>query len=98
MLIIKRLAVWVLERSIEIVLGAYLLFNLFGTNGSSSHPGLLGDLYLNAIYVLFFYAASGFIVSTIYFGLWRRFTNPAIQSAALGGCFLAHLSLFTLLG
>lgn len=98
MLIYKLLGIWVLERAIEIALGSYMLLIVFGTNASSSYSGTAGDLYINAIYILFFYIASGFIVSAILFGLWRRSTAPFVQSAVLTGCFLVHMLLFMLIG
>lgn len=98
MLKLRFLWIWVLERLIEIILGAYLLLQVYGTNASSTYPGIVGDLYMNAIYVSFFYIASGFVISTLYFGLWKRVDNLAIQSLIMTGAFLTHLFLIMLLG
>ena len=87
-----------MERAIETLLGSYLLIRVFGSNASSRYRGFTGDLYINSIYLSFFYVASGFFVSTLYFGLWRRSDNPVIQSSILAGAFIFHLVLFLFLG
>lgn len=98
MLTLKKICVWAVERAIEIISGAFILLGVFGTNSNSRYPGVAGDLYINSIFVLGFYIASGFVVSTIYFGLAKRIGNPVLQSGAMAGYFLVHVLLFMLIG
>ncbi|MEQ1549245.1 MAG: hypothetical protein ABL918_11465 [Chakrabartia sp.] len=98
MLILRLFAIWILERVIEVALGAYLLLRIFGTNASYQYSGNTGDLYVNMIYLSLFYIASGFIFSTLYFGLFKRFYSIVTQCFVMGCAFLAHLGLFLLLG
>ena len=97
MLRIKEVVIWIVERILEIFAGSVVALAIFGSNFSYRFPGVIGDLWLNFIYVLFFFVVSGYVVSAFYFGLIRRSRRPEVQAAFMTVIFLAHFTVFAIL-
>jgi hypothetical protein len=82
---IRMLVPWFVERTTEIALASYLLSFVFG-----GHEGLgWRDLTL---VVWFFYLATGYIVSTLVFGVFKRNADVTCQGTTMVTVFLVHAS------
>lgn len=82
---IKMLVPWSAERATEIAFASYLLSFVFG-----GHEGLgWRDLILE---VWFFYLATGYIVSTLVFGVIIRNAEVTLQGTTMVAVFLVHAS------
>jgi hypothetical protein len=89
--------IWLGERVSEFVFGSCVVFLVFGSSKNAGHPGIIGDIYLGVVAVSFFYVASGYAASTIFFGLIRRSANSMRQSTIMACLFAAHLVAFVVL-
>ena len=96
MLMIKNTLAWLIERSIELVLGACLLL-FMGPNASGRPFADPEDFRQDIWLVAFFFVASGYSISTAWFGAIRRSSNIVRQSWINVALFSAHAILFVIL-
>ncbi len=54
-----RFVVWFFERALELMLAYCMLLLIYGPSHSVRFPGILGQLYLGAIAIMFFDIATG---------------------------------------
>lgn len=93
---IKNALTWLIERSIELVLGACLLL-FMGPNANGRPFADPKDFRQDIWMVAFFFVASGYIISTAWFGAVRRSENVVRQSWVNVALFSAHGLLFLVL-
>jgi hypothetical protein len=92
-----RFVVWVGERALEIALAVAMLSLAYGPSGYAPFPGLIGQLYVGAIAILFFYVSTGYVVTTIILRVLLSPRTLLVQIALMCAAFLGHFGLFNAL-
>ncbi len=95
-MLMKTLAVWLLERAAELLTGAILAYLVFGPSNFPPGSGLAGEIRVGLVAVSFFYVASGYIISCVAFGLLTPRRKPLLHGATMAALFLAHSLVFSL--
>ena len=87
-------AVWILERSIEALLLGWLAYVLLGPTNVPGWNGVAGNVLRNAGLAVYCFIASGYVLTTAWFGIMRRGGYVIPQHIIAVGLFLAHSSMF----
>ena len=92
---IRRAVAWIVELSIQSLLGAYILYLVFGSNGKAI--GALQNFEENLFYVVFFVISSGYFATTAWFAIVKPRENVLRQFWVNVLLFCAHAGLFLVL-
>ena len=93
----KRLAIWAIERAMEMLLAAATVLFVYGPSNDTRFTGVLGELYIATVAVSFFYIASGYVFTTLFLRVFARPRRLAFQVFAMTSAFVAHFLLFLVL-
>jgi hypothetical protein len=92
LMILKRLAVWLIETACEALALSVLLIIL---SGRSENRSLADDLLLGLWgTALVFMVGSGYLLTTAILGVLWRSPNPWVYPAIAAALFMAHVQLF----
>ena len=94
---IKHISIWAAERLLEMLLAAGLLIVVYGKTSHPNFSGAWGQLYAALVAVWAFYFMTGYILSTILFGIANRTTRIIDQTILMVAAFLSHFTLLVLL-
>lgn len=89
----KRILVWLIERAIEVLLLAILLFAVFGDEHYAGWEGTYGSLLRYAFLALCGITFSGYAITTLVVALSRFATSPA-RTLCNVALFILHLSVY----
>jgi hypothetical protein len=92
MLTMKSIIAWLVELALECVIGAYVVFLVFGSNRKDI--GVLENVRENVGLVLFFVLVSGYFVTTAWFGVIKPRGSLAGRSWVNVLLFCAHAGAF----
>ena len=95
MLTVKSIIAWIIELALECVLGAYIVFLVYGSNRSGI--SVLENVRENIGFVLFFILVSGYFATTAWFGVIRQRGSVLGQLWVNVLLFCAHAGGFLVL-
>jgi len=96
MLKVWQTLIWTIERGIEVFLLAWLLLLVFGVTNMPNIVTSAQNVFRNAAFVSYAFVFSGYIVTTAWFGMFRRQANPVRHGFTMIVLYLLHCAIFLL--
>jgi hypothetical protein len=95
-MLMRTVAIWIVERATELLAGAALTLAIFGPSDFPLGATVWDELRTALLAVGFFYVASAYVVSCVAVGLLSRRREPVMHGGAMAGLFIGHTLIFFL--